>query len=235
MAAGTVITSHAIRAGGNGAFGRRDFIWQSGSPAVLNYEKRNVLGFSTDFAEDWSKTNWSTEATWVNNVSALDQNSFTGLTKVNRYNLTVSVDRPTFINFLNPGRTFFINSQWFFSYTDGYEDSFLENGPVNVLFTLTAFTGYFQDRLQPMITSVYDFNSTSGAVLPSISYRFTDRLSAEFGVNYFYGGFDAKDPAINPIGPQNRAGENRQNEFWENGLSAIRDHDELWFRFRYTF
>ncbi len=235
FASGTVATRSTLRAGGNNTYGRRDFVWQAGSPAVLDYNKRNVLGFSTDFAEDWSKTNWSTEMTWVSKSPAMDQNSFSGLTDVNRFNLTVSVDRPTFINFLNPGRTFFINSQWFFSYADGYEDSFLENGPLNVLFTVTAFTGYFQDRLQPMITSVYDFASNSGAVLPSISYRFNDRLSAEFGINWFYGRWQAKDGSINPLGPANRVGQYKDNDFQENGLAAISDHDEVFFRFRYTF
>jgi hypothetical protein len=171
----------------------------------------------------------------MRHVPAFDQDSFTGLKTVDRYNMTISMDRPTFINFLNPGRTFFINSQWFFSYADGYEDSFTENGPLNVLFTLTAFTGYFQDRLQPMLTSVYDFQSVSGAVLPSISYKFSDRLFAEFGMNLFYGRFERKDGSIVPMEPSNRIGSTRNSSFQENGLSAVRDHDEIFMRFRYTF
>ena len=235
LAGAAVNTVSALRAGGNNRYGRRDFIWQSGSVGVLDYQKRHVFGFSTDFAEDRTKTNWSVETTYVGGVPAMDQNSFSGLTTVDRYNMTISVDRPTFINFLNPGRTFFINSQWFFSYTEGYDDSFTENGPLNVLFTLTAFTGYFQDRLQPMITSVYDFQSVSGAVLPSISYKFSDRLFAEFGMNFFYGRFERKDGSIVPMAPANRIGSTRDDSFQENGLSAIRDHDEIFMRFRYTF
>ncbi len=235
LAGGAVNTAPMLRAGGNKSFGRRDFVWQSGSVGVLDYQKRHVFGFSTDFAEDRTKTNWSVETTYIGGVPAMDQNSFSGLKTVDRYNMTVSMDRPTFINFLNPGRTFFINSQWFFSYTEGYESSFTENGPLNVLFTLTAFTGYFQDRLQPMITSVYDFQSVSGAVLPSISYKFSDRLFAEFGMNFFYGRFERKDASIVPFEPANRIGSTKNASFQENGLSAVRDHDEIFMRFRYTF
>jgi hypothetical protein len=39
---------NSIRAGGNGAYGRRDFVWQSGGEGVLQYQKRNVLGFAFD-------------------------------------------------------------------------------------------------------------------------------------------------------------------------------------------
>jgi hypothetical protein len=48
-----------IRAGGNGNFGRRDFSWAGGSEIRMRYEKRNVLGFAADFAEDRTKTNGS--------------------------------------------------------------------------------------------------------------------------------------------------------------------------------
>ena len=51
-----------VRAAGNSRFGRRTFIWHSGGEAVLRYDRRNVLGFATDFAEDWSRTSWAIEA-----------------------------------------------------------------------------------------------------------------------------------------------------------------------------
>src|SRR5690606_14397115 len=50
-------TQPEVRAGGNGRFGRRDFIWHGGSEIAIRYEKRHVLGFSFDFAEDRTKTN----------------------------------------------------------------------------------------------------------------------------------------------------------------------------------
>ena len=169
---------NSIRAGGNGEFGRRDFVWHSGGEGVLRYQKRNVFGISADFAEDVTKSNWGVEATWIANNPYTDNDSFAGVSQSDTMNLTISVDRPTFINFLNPGRTFFFNSQVFFQYVTDYKAGYTSNGPFNMLGTFTIQTGYFQDRLLPGITFVYDVNSNSGAILPQLTYRFTENFSA---------------------------------------------------------
>ena len=90
-----------LRAGGNGRFGRRDFLWHGGGEALLFYPKRNVLGFSFDFAEDLTKTNWGVEFTWVERPPFASNTSRDLLQESDVYNLTISVDRPTFVNFLN--------------------------------------------------------------------------------------------------------------------------------------
>ena len=105
--------------------------------------------------------------------------------EVDRYNLTISVDRPTFINFLNQNRTFFFNTQWFFQWINGYERGFYGNGPFNMLATFTVTTGYFQDRLLPGVTFVYDFGSVSGGILPELTYRFTENFSATVGMGQY--------------------------------------------------
>jgi len=225
-----------LRAGGNGQFGRRDFGWDAGGDAFLSYPKRNVLGFSMDFAEDVTKTNWSLEATWFSPMPYADNGQFDGLTNSSTYNVTVSVDRPTFINFLNMNRTFFFNSQWFFQYIPRYNSNFVDNGPLNVLFTATVQTGYFQDRLLPGLTQVFDVNSRSGAILPSVQYRFTENFSTEVGLAIFYGHTQTGNGAINPLAtPPVRAGGHAYDSFMDNGLSVVRDRDEVYLRIRYTF
>ena len=115
-----------------------------------------------DFGEDTTKSNWGVEFTWVAKQNFFNNNEFSdGITQSDVLNLTVSVDRPTFINFLNANRTFFINSQWFFQYITNYKDGFAGNGPLNVLFTVAIFTGYFQDRLNPQFVTVYNFDPKS--------------------------------------------------------------------------
>jgi hypothetical protein len=42
------------------------------------------------------------------------------------------------------------------------------HGPFSAMFTTTIMTGYFQDRLNPSLVTIYDINSRSGGVLPSI-------------------------------------------------------------------
>jgi len=210
-------------------------VWAQGGEAVISYQKRNVLGFSMDFAEDVTKTNWGTEFTWVRNNPFSDQNKFGGVNKTEALNFTVSVDRPTFINFMNQSRTFFFNSQLFFSYVPGYHNSFTSNGPWNVFATFTAQTGYFQDRLLPGITFVYDVQSESGAALPSVTYSFTESFSATFGFALFWGRYEGKDLPLNPLAPSNQAGAWAYRSWVENGLAVIRDRDEVYMRLRYTF
>ncbi len=227
---------NTLAAGGNGAYGRRTMQWHAGGEITLYVPKRNVLGFAMDFAEDRSKANFSVETTWIENVPTGDADRWDNSKRTDEFNLTVSVDRPTFINFINPNRTLFINSQWFFQYRRGVKKGFGGNGPFNALATLTVFTGYFQDRLNPSITFVHDIQSASGGVLPSISYRFTENFQATVGMAMFYGRVQRADIPTNGIGPpSNEQGDWAYQGGAENGLSIVRDRDEVYLRLRYTF
>jgi len=223
-------------AGGNGRFGRRDFAWSSGAEGVLKYRQRNVLGFSSDFAEDVTKTNWGTELTWVRRDAFENSMEPRGFTFADAYNLTVSVDRPTFIHFVNAGRTVLFNMQWFFGYVPSYRGQgvFTANGPFSELGTFTIQTGYFQDRLLPSLTLVHDVGSNSGAILAQMTYRFTESFSATIGISDFYGDPQKGRVALRQIGLQN-SGNDFMNQFRFNGLSAIAERDELFATLRYTF
>ncbi|MEN8183856.1 MAG: hypothetical protein ABFS46_15110, partial [Myxococcota bacterium] len=229
------VQRNTVLAGGNGTFGRRDFVWSSGSEVVLRFNKRNVLGFSMDFAEDMTKTNWGMEFTWIPNLPTGNADEFDGISETDQFNLTISVDRPTFINFLNQNRTFFITSQWFMRYLKDYENSMATAGPWSALAILSVSTGYFQDRLLPGVTFVYDFRSNSSAVLPSVGYRFTENFSASFGVAIFSGRTEERTAALTPILTGNRVGEGAYKAHVDRGLSLIRERDEIFLRVRYTF
>jgi hypothetical protein len=232
----TSVGRPTVRAAGNYKYGRRDFLWAAGADVVLRYEKRNVLGFSMDWAEDVTKSNWSVETTWIEGVPFADQDANDYHSDADTFNLTMSVDRPTFINFLNANRTFFFNAQFFIQYISGYAESFTSNGPWNFLGTFSVSTGYFQDRLLPSITFVYDKRSNSGAVLPQVTYRFTENFSATFGGAAFYGRMEKRDLELHPVGTSStRVGKHRGSTFVENGLAAVRMSDEIFLRLRYTF
>ena len=226
-----------VQAGGNERFGRRDFIWHSGGELALRYAKRNVFGFSTDFAEDATKTNWGVEFTWIGGTPYQNADSYdNGVSDTDSLNLTVSIDRPTFINFLNANRTFFFNTQWFLQYLTNYSGGFSQNGPVNVLFTFAMFTGYYQDRLLPTMVTVFDFGSHSAGLLPSITYRFNEAFSVTTGVNMFFGQGQYKDMPVRAFAPTSgRAGKHAYQDGVENVLSAINRRDEVFVRLRYTF
>jgi hypothetical protein len=211
-------------------------VWHSGGEVVLRYEKRNVLGFSMDFAEDVTKANFSIESAWIDGQRFANVNEQDGISTADTFNLTVSVDRPTFINFLNPNRTFFINSQIFFQYVAGYNRGFVTNGPWNLLGTLTVNTGYFRDRLQPAVTLIYDQQSNSGGILPKLTYRFTSNFSATIGTNWFFGRFEMRDNWVNPVSSvDTQVGEDAYHQGVENALALVRDRDEVFFRLRYTW
>jgi hypothetical protein len=230
------VQRNQVRAGGTSQFGRLDFACHSGGELLLKYARRNVFGVSADFAEDVTKTNWGMEFTWFSDVPFVNNDSFYNVSDSQILNLTVSVDRPTFINFLNANRTFFINSQWFFQYLTNYDDGFTGNGPFSVLFTVAVFTGYFQDRLNPQWVFVYDFISRSGGLLPTLGYRFTENFSVTIGFNYFFGRGQYKDMPVRGFAPASlRAGGHIYDDGVENGLSLIRNRDEVFFRLRYTF
>jgi hypothetical protein len=230
------VTRNNVLAGGNDAYGRRDFVWHSGGEVVLRYDKRNVLGFSMDFAEDVTKTNWGIETTWIEGVALSDNNQYDGLRRTNEFNLTVAVDRPTFVNFLNANRTFFITTQWFFRYWDNYHKGVTSNGPFNVLGILAIQTGYFQDRLLPSVTFVYDVQSVSGAALPQLTYRYNESFSVTLGAAVFMGRTQLKDAPLNPTGVvANRQGKHAYQDGVQNGLAVVKERDEVFLRLRYTF
>jgi hypothetical protein len=230
-------TRRTMRAAGNGTYGRSDFDWHQGGTGVLRYNKRNVLGFSADFAEDVTKSNWSMEFTWIEDNKYADANDIDdGFRSSDTLNLTISADRPTFINFLNANRTFFFNTQWFFQYITDYEKGFRDNGPWNVLATFSVQTGYWQDRLTPSLTLVYDFKSVSGAAIPEVTYQYTSNFSVSIGAAMFMGRWQRTDPPIaNVADDPFRAGRSANDDFVENGLSVIRERDEVYLRIRYTF
>jgi hypothetical protein len=230
------VTRNTTRAGGNFEFGRRTWVWHSGGEVLITVPKRNVLGFSMDFAEDRLKTNWSLEFTWINNEAFFDYENVDNVSYGDTLNMTISLDRQTFVNFLNANRTLFFNTQWFFSYVPNWQHGFSGNA-WNAFFTATVTTGYFQDRLLPTLTGVYDVQSNSGAMLTEIQYRFTESFSMALGVSLFMGREGDFQPMdVNPIAPTaNETGHNAYRRPTAGGLAVIRDRDELFLRLRYTF
>jgi hypothetical protein len=234
LSAITGSTRPEVRAGGNNIFGRRDFQWHGGGEASIVYPKRNVFGFSADFAEEVLLTSSAFEFTWVHGAPFASNRSADLLQEADVLNLTISVDRPTFIHFLNQNRTFFLNTQIFFRYIVGYDSSFDVNGPFSALGTFTVATGYFQDRLLPAVTWVHDVGSGSGGLVGQITYRFSEAFSATVGALSFYGQPQENHLPFNPIAlPDTQTRFESQTRF--EGLSAITEREELFLRLRYTF
>ena len=105
-----------------------------------------------------------------------------------------------------------------------------------MLATFHVDTGYFSDRLLPGITFVWDFQSKSGAILPEIAYRFTENFSVTLTAGIFNGRYQPFKPPIKAISDfPYRAGRRQSSDWTEQGLSPVRDNDEVAIRVRYTF
>jgi hypothetical protein len=230
----TRVTRAHRRAGGNGVYGRRQFVWASLGSAALSYAKRNVLGFSSDFAEDLTGTSWGFEFTWQDGLRYANNDAFDGESRVDTFNLTISAERPTFLRALNEHRTFLLTAQLFASYIGGYERGMTADGPWTLLLLVGVSTGYLQDRLSLGANVVWDFRSHSGALLPEASWRFTDRVSATLGLGVFTGGWSRRLRGISGFAAND---DDVLSEFTyvENGLSPVRDLDHVYFKLRYAF
>ncbi|MCP4003874.1 MAG: hypothetical protein GY725_06730 [bacterium] len=242
LAGATTQTLPFQRAGGDGTFGRRDFLWHGGQQLNINYQKRNVFGFGLDFAEDRTKSSWGIEFSWTANKLFGNSLTESSLSKSDEMVLSVSIDRPTFFNFLNPNRSFFLNFQFFVRYLTDYRGGADDRdgmfgtayGPLSTTMVFTFFTGYFQDRLSPRVTMLYQPLESQGALISAISYRWNESFSTQIGFNAFFGHEVKKQanyfPALQYTSPTQRTG-----VAMTRGITPVINRDNATLRVRYSF
>ena len=241
---GTGQTLPFLVAGGASGFGRRDFLWHGGRQLVLNFQRRNVFGFAVDFAEDRTKTSWGVEFSWMSNRLFANSNEFDGLSRSSELALSVSIDRPTFINFLNPSRSFFLNFGFFLRYIPRYHGGSDDRdglyGTAESAFSvgnvsLTAITTYFQDKLSPRVTIVWDPTTSTYGVISGVGYRFNDSFSTAFGLNHFFGSFKQTRTALFPVTLLAGIGAVDLTAESGRGFAPARNRDVASMILRYTF
>jgi len=239
---GTTQTLPIRKAGGDGFYGRRDFLWQSGRQDDLRYQKKNVFGFGLDFAEDVTKTSWGIEFSWMARKLFANSTTFSGLSQSDELVLSVSVDRPTFFNFLNPNRSFFMNLQMFVRYLPNYQGGKLNKdglygsagNPFSGNIVFTFFTGYFQDRLAPRVSILYAPLESQAAIITGISYRWNDAFSTTLGYSSFFGHVYQQQGSYFPIA-QYTSPEQMQGSVLGRGVAPVLNRDQAELRFRYTW
>ena len=238
---GTTQTLPVRKAGGDGHYGRRDFLWQGGREASLGYQKKNVFGFGLDFAEDVTKTSWGVEFSWTARRQFPNSLTYSGLSQSDLLVLSVSVDRPTFFNFINPNRSFFMNLQMFLAYMPHYQGGSLhQDGNYGVQrnqfsgnMVFTFFTGYFQDRLAPRVSVLYAPLESQGAVITGLSYRWNDAFITSLGYSNFFGHVYNQQGSYFPIA-QYGSLETMQGATFR-GVAPVINRDQAEVRFRYTW
>jgi len=121
-----------------------------------------------------------------------------GIDRLGTIKALLGIDRPTFINFLNPNRTFGLGFQIFdFWVTEGADDIKKNGGHTlggssvtehETGISFSADTGYFQDRVKPNMLYIYNISLRTSYLQVGSEFRFTDNLIGYVGVSTFWGG-----------------------------------------------
>ena len=170
-----------------------------------------------------------------------DNRAYDGLNGTDVAVLSISVDRPTFFNFLNPNRSFFLNFQMFFSYLSDYKGGGDEQdgmwpvagGRIDTRMVFTFFTGYFQDRLQPQASFIYDPPTGGGAIIARLSYRWNESFSTIVGITNLYGRPVQTQQAYFPIALRGSA--DTTSEAFRPHLGLLRNRDGAFVTVRYSW
>ena len=163
-----------------------------GGGAQIRYHKDNTLGLSADYFEPWSGVVIRVESSWTHNALLNDTDSLDWSTNNDIMQYVVGFDRPHFIKFLNPDRTFFSSFQVFETYYPGAHSS---NGGKDGLvtgtndFTFTAFTQthYYRDQIIPLIFAAFGTEGTDATIGGNTEWLINDHWSTTLGVDAFVG------------------------------------------------
>ena len=163
-----------------------------GGGAQIRYHKDNTLGLSADYFEPFTGVVIRVESSWTHNALLNDTDSLDWSTNNDIMQYVIGFDRPHFIKFLNPDRTFFSSFQVFETYYPGAHSS---NGGKDGLvtgtndFTFTAFTQthYYRDQIIPLIFAAFGTEGTDATIGGNTEWLINDHWSATLGADAFLG------------------------------------------------
>ncbi len=158
----------------------------------IHFPRVTLIGGSADFYIDPLKSAFRVELAHTSgeefaDTSASDLNSESDVIR-----WVIGWDRPTYIRWLNPNRTFLLSAQIFGQHLldhksishpiSGQQIGFQDwkNGYIGTF----LFQGFFRnDRVLPRIITAYDFRAKAAVVAPGVDYLINDNLRLIFGAN----------------------------------------------------
>jgi len=219
-----------------------------GGGAQIRYHKDNTLGLSADYFEPFTGVVIRVESSWTHNALLNDTDSLDWTTNNDIMQYVVGFDRPHFIKFLNPDRTFFSSFQVFETYYPGAHSS---NGGKDGLvtgvndFTFTAFTQthYYRDQIIPLVFAAFGTQDTDATIGGNTEWLINDHWSATLGFDAFLGKAHQHNIGMNAAF---QAGSQpaREAPYSESVFGPAHDQaggaqrnkdDEFWTRIRYRF
>jgi hypothetical protein len=163
-----------------------------GGGAQIRYHRDNTLGLSADYFESYTGVVVRVESSWTHNALLNDTNSLDWTTNNDIMQYVIGFDRPHFIKFLNPDRTFFTSFQVFETYYPGAhsEDAGktgLVTGTNNFTFTAFTQTHYYRDQIIPLIFAAFGTEGTDATIGGNNEWLINDHWSAVVGFDAFLG------------------------------------------------
>ena len=222
-----------------------------GGNVIYDHKRSLTLGLAVDYFEDFTGIVFRIESSYtfdeyVQNTRKID---FTDETDVLRF--SIGMDRPTFIKFLNPNRTFFLSAQIFQTWWvdhDGDRSTGMLNPEREWIYTFFVQGQYLRDRLTPQAFIVWEQKSDGWIGGFQAQYLFNNNWSAVFGGNFTWQGHRNKDHDVVNFtaftlnnGQVNGEGFSRgyvqESVFGpaRRGAAVFNDNSEFFFRVRYQF
>jgi hypothetical protein len=212
-----------------------------GGRVSLVYERAHTTGLSFDYFEENTGIVFRIESSITFNEIVQNTHKANWVDHSNVVRWSIGMDRPTFIRFLNPNRTFFLSAQLFDTwYTDHEGDAnggFIV-GKHNYIATFFAQTHYLRDQLIPQGFIVWEEQSHSWVFGTSVEYLFNNHVSIAAGANVIWGGTHNMTHDVGPFTSFTLDGNYAQEAVFglaREGIGALRKNDEVFMRLKYQF
>jgi len=184
--------------GGLSAAAGEEFLTEEPRPYLLAFDihfpRVNLVGASADLYVEAMKSSIRLEVAHTSGEEFPNTLRPELFSESNVLRWVVGVDRPTFIRFLNPNRSFLFSLQVFGQHLLDHElittpagEAGMPDWKNNILATLLIQGGYYSDRLTPTILMAYDFQAHAYVLGPSVSWLFSDNWSMVLGANLKFG------------------------------------------------
>ncbi len=162
----------------------------------IHFPRVLLVGGSADFYVDPIKSAFRVEVAWTEGEEFADTSKPRLFSESDVVRWVVGWDRPTYIKFLNPNRTFLLSGQMFGQHLLDHErfGSPITGAPIgfqdwdhNFIFTFLIQGFYMNDRLQPRLITAYDTRAQAGVLSPGVDWLFNNNWRLIVAANVKFG------------------------------------------------